>query len=257
MDPTVAACQIRVDDLDGRANLDRVAERVRALPGSVDVAVFPELALTGFVADDRVVEAALRTDGPELDRIRDLAGENGLAIVIGYAEAADGAVHNATAYVAPDGTTAVYRKRHLWGGETSVFAPGGDLVTVETPVGLTGLATCYDLNFVHDSAAFTDERADALFVPGAWPATHGANWRLLARARALDGVRWVVACGRTGRREVPDARVTEYAGRSLVVRPDGGVTGELAVEPDTLVETLDRSVLERQRETVGVFHDNN
>lgn len=257
MDPTVAACQVRVDDLDPGANLDRLAERVRALAADVDVAVFPELALTGFVADDRLARAALRTDGPALDRVRRLTAEEGLTILVGYAErrpTGDGETfHNAVACVAPDGDTTVYRKRHLWGGEPAVFEPGDRLVAVETPAGLTGLVTCYDLNFVHDSATFTAERVDALFVVGAWPATHATNWRLLARARALDGVRWVVACGRTGRRELPDAPVTEYAGRSLVVRPDGVVAAEAAYEPESLVRTLDRDVLARQRDVVGIF----
>ena len=249
-DPTVAACQLRVDDLDVGANLDRLADRLATL--DCDVALFPELSLTGFVADSRIRDAALRTDGPELDRVRDLAHDTETALVVGYAEATDDAYHNTVAYVAPGGETTTYRKRHLWGGETAVFEPGAELVVVETPAGPTGLVTCYDLNFVEDSAAFLDRGVDTLFVVGAWPASHAPNWKLLVRARALDGVRWAVACGRTGRRTLPRAEPTTYAGRSLVVRPDGVVAAELAYEPDTLVRTLDSGVLARQREVVGV-----
>lgn len=249
-DPTVAACQLRVADLDPEANLTRIEDRLADL--DVDVALFPELSLTGFVGGERIYEAALRTDGPVLDRVREAARSTDTALVVGYAEEADAGYHNATAYVTPDGETTTYRKRHLWGGEAEVFDPGDELVVVESPTGPAGLVTCYDLNFVGDSAAFLDRGVDALFVVGAWPASHAPNWKLLVRARALDGVRWAVACGRTGRREIEGADPTTYAGRSLVARPDGVVAAELAYAPDDLVATLDRDVLARQRKLVGV-----
>ncbi|WP_255149818.1 carbon-nitrogen hydrolase family protein [Halorarius halobius] len=249
-DAVVAACQIPVEDLDVDANLARIEERLAAV--EADVALFPELALTGFVADDRIERAAVRTDGAALDRVRDLAGAHDTSLVVGYAEAGGDAYHNTVAYVATDGAVTTYRKRHLWGGEADVFEPGTEYVVVDSPAGPAGLVTCYDLNFVTDSAAFLDRGVDALYVVGAWPATHAQNWRLLVRARALDGVRWAVACGRTGRRDLPDAEPTTYAGRSLVARPDGVVAGELAHAPDDLVVTLDNAVFQRQRELVGV-----
>ena len=79
------------------------------------------------------------------------------------------------------------------------------------------------------------------------------NWRLLVRARALDGVRWAVGTGRTGRRDVDGAPVTDYAGRSLVARPDGGIRAELDTDERDLVVDLEADVLERQRNLVGVF----
>ena len=69
MPPTVAACQTAVDDLDVGSNLETVESRLEALPARVDVACFPETALTGFVPDGRIHEAALARDGPELDRV--------------------------------------------------------------------------------------------------------------------------------------------------------------------------------------------
>ena len=252
MDPTVAACQIEVADLAPETNVATVVDRLAALDDRVDVAVFPEYALTGFVADDRIEATALALDGPVFDRLRAHAEETDTAMLVGCIEQRGDDYHNTLAYVTADGDLTPYRKRNLWGSESEWLTPGEERVVVDTPAGPTGLLTCYDLNFVHESAAFLDAGVDALFVPGAWPATHAANWRLLARARALDGVRWVVACGRTGRKDVADARVSEYAGRSLVVRPDGVVAGELAYEPDTLVRTLDTDVLASQRDLVGV-----
>ncbi|PSQ07639.1 carbon-nitrogen hydrolase family protein [Halobacteriales archaeon QS_6_71_20] len=281
--PTVAVPQITVADLDPETNLATIADRLERLPHDVEVVLFPEYELTGFVADDRLRTVALDRDGPELDGLRSLAATHDVGLLAGYVERgeesgagdgdrtgagdADGAgeppatdtddrpLHNALAYVSPDGETTVYRKRHLWAAEADHLAPGSDRVVVETPVGATGLVTCYELNFVADSAAFAADRVDALFVAGAWPAAHVENWRLLLRARALDGVRWVVGAGRTGARDVAGAPSTRYAGRSTVVRPDGRVAAALGRGERDLVVDLDPDLLAEQREFIPVLDD--
>lgn len=246
--PTVAACQISVADLDVETNLERIRDRVAGLPSTVDVAVFPEYTLTGFVPDDRIHEHAIDRDGGTLDRVGGIAAAD-CALVVGFVERADGAYYNANAYVGPE-STGVYRKRHLWDAERALLSPGTERVVVETPVGRTGLLTCYDLNFVAESAAFARENVDALFVAGAWPRAHAGNWRLLLRARALDGARWVVGAGRTGRRDVEGAPAAEYAGGSCVVSPDGSVAAELGRESADCVRTLDPATLAEHRSTV-------
>ena len=258
---TVAACQMAIEDLDVAANVGAIEARLSGLPDRVDLACFPEYALTGFVPDERVRGAAIPRDGETLDRVRGAAAAADCDVLVGFVErAAEGtdpsrgsALHNASAYVRRNGDATVYRKRHLWAGEADVLRPGAERVTVETPLGTAGLVTCYDLNFVADSAAFADERVDALLVVGAWPATHSDNWRLLIRARALDGVRWAVGTGRTGRRDVADAPPAEYAGRSLVARPDGGIRAEADTAEQDLIVDLDPAVVDRQRELVGIY----
>lgn len=250
---TVAACQFAPVDLDVEANLAAVSERLAGLPDAVDVAVFPEYALTGFVADERVADVARPRDHRTFDRLADLAAAYDCALLVGAIERDGAELYNVAVYLTPEGERTFYRKRHLWSAEADVLTAGGEAVVVETPVGRTGLVTCYDLNFVAESAHFTRERVDALFVVGAWPAAHSDNWELLVRARALDGVRWVVAAGRTGRREVPDARTAVYAGKSRVVRPDGSVKCGLNRAEDDLVAELDAETVADQREFVGVL----
>ena len=259
MPPTVAACQLAIDDLDVAANLTAVESRLAGLLDAVDIAVFPEYALTGFVPDDRITETALPTDGHEIDRLRDLAATHATALVAGFVEVDGDDLYNTTAYVTTDGEVTRYRKRHLWGREAEILTPGDDLVTVETRVGTAGILTCFDLNFVADSAELADQSIDALFVGGAWPAAYSENWRLLLRARALDGVRWVVGAGRTGRRkptdDAPDTDAVAYAGRSMVIRPDGGIHAALDRREDDLVADLDPDTLAAHREFVGSVPD--
>lgn len=247
--PTVAACQLAIADLDVEANLATIRDRIAGLPPEVDVAVFPECALTGFVPDERIHEHAIARDDETIERLRALAAEADCALVVGFVERDGGAYYNASAYVGPDAVT-IYRKRHLWGAERSLLTPGTRRTVVETPVGRAGLLTCYDLNFVEESAAFARRNVDALFVAGAWPAAHAENWRLLLRARALDGVRWVVGAGRTGRRDVEGAPAAEYAGRSCIVSPSGSVAVELGSGPGDCVRALDPATLADHRSTV-------
>lgn len=283
--PTVAVPQVAVDDLAPERNLDRIRDRTASLPDRVDVALFPEYALTGFVADDGVSDAALDRSWV-VERLGAVARDNDVAVLAGFLESGDDDLYNATAYVSPERTdgedtddgsgdtdTAIYRKRHLWGEEASLLAAGRERVVVDTPAGPTGLLTCYDLNFVAESAWFTERSVDALFVAGAWPAAHTANWRLLLRARALDGVRWVVGAGRTGEQRTSSASgngsamglgtgdgtepPTRYAGNSLVARPDGRVASALGRERADLVATLDRETLATQRDLVGAVDTEN
>ncbi|KAB1188914.1 MULTISPECIES: carbon-nitrogen hydrolase family protein [Haloferax] len=247
--PIVAIPQLSLSDLDSDENEAAIRTRAAELPENVDIALFPEYALTGFVADSRAFSGAV-TREYATEFLTSVAAEHEFDVLAGFLERDGDTLYNAAAYVRPDGTAAVYRKRHLWGDEASVVTPGDELVVVDTPAGKTGLLTCYDLNFVDDSAALTDERVDALFVLGAWPAAQSENWRLLCRARALDGVRWLVGAGRTGRGTTPGAE-TEFAGRSLVVRPDGVVAASLNRDERDLVWSLDRDVLDEQRAFVG------
>lgn len=251
----VGLCQLSVADLEVARNLARIEERVASLPDRVSVALFPEQALTGFVDDDRVADAAIPADGDVVARLRDLATAYDVSLLVGAIEDCGDALYNTSFFVQRDDSVTTYRKRHLWGGERTYLESGGALVTVETAIGEVGLLTCYDLNFVADSAAFAERKVAGLFVVGAWPAAHARNWRLLVRARALDGTRWCVACGRTGERAVPDAQRVSYAGRSMVSRPDGEIHASLAVEERTLVAELNPAVLERQRDTVGVLEE--
>lgn len=266
--PTVAVPQMAVADLDPAANLAEIAGRLAGLPDSVEITCFPECALTGFVADERVRDVALARDAPALDRLAALAETHDTGILAGYVERGDGhatadadsadgsedpALYNAAVYVRPSGARETYRKRHLWAGERRVLTAGDERLTLETAAGKTAILTCYDLNAVAESAALAEARVDCLLVPGAWPAAHSENWRLLLRARALDGVRWVVGAGRTGRKELPDTRAVEYAGRSAVVRPDGAVSAALNRDERDLVADLDPQVLAEQREFIPVL----
>lgn len=96
------------------ANVRRVEELLGGEGRSADLAVLPELFLSGYACvDDGIVDL----DGPALRRVRRAAAKSGTAAILGLAERGPGRrVSNAAACVDADGAlAAVHRKTHLFG----------------------------------------------------------------------------------------------------------------------------------------------
>jgi NAD+ synthase (glutamine-hydrolysing) len=135
-----------VGDLDGnrRRILDRLDE---ARAAGADLALFPELAVTGYPPEDLLlrpgfVAAARRS----LDEIA--AATDGIAALVGVPWY-DGDLYNACAVCADGAVRAVYRKRFLpnYGvfDEDRYFAPGHDCLLVRLGETLVGPTICEDV----------------------------------------------------------------------------------------------------------------
>ena len=112
----LAALNAQKGDLDG--NLARhlaVLEQARAQ--GCDVAVFPELSLTGSVDPRRHPERALAVDAPPVRALLEGTFRSGVAAVFGIAERAGAAFHITQVYGHGGRLGGVYRKRHLGEGE--------------------------------------------------------------------------------------------------------------------------------------------
>jgi deaminated glutathione amidase len=111
--------------------------------------------------------------------------------------------------------------------ESNAYAPGEQVVTVETPVGLLGLAICYDVRFPALFEALGRAKCDLIAIPAAFTVPTGqAHWHLMQRARAVEASAYVVAAAQAGHHA--DGR--ETYGHSLVVDPWGEVLLDLGGE---------------------------
>lgn len=72
--------------------------------------------------------------------------------------------------------------------ESGYTAPGpAAAVVLDSPIGLLGLTTCYDLRFPELFTALARSGAQVLLVPSAFTVPTGAaHWHLLLRARAVE-----------------------------------------------------------------------
>jgi NAD+ synthase (glutamine-hydrolysing) len=145
IDPTVG-------DLDG--NAAKIAEWIgRAAAGGADLAIFPELCLPGYPAEDlylkpHFVEANRRA-------VEELAhGVGEIAALVGFAEpVVDGKgrrrAHNSLAVLSRGEVRAVYRKNRLPNyavfDEQRYFVPGDEPATIEVAGMRVGLTVCEDV----------------------------------------------------------------------------------------------------------------
>jgi len=136
------------------------------------VVVLPELAVSGYTLDARVLQAsAEEIDGPTLASWTNAARKYGLVIAGGFCEIFEGKLYNSALLVGPDGLMLHYRKLHLFDREKLVFTPGDKgLSVVQTPFGRIGVCVCYDLRFVEVMRALALSGADLVAVPTAWVA---------------------------------------------------------------------------------------
>jgi predicted amidohydrolase len=165
MQALLAQLSCRIGDVEG--NAARAVEAIRSHP-EVDIAVFPELYLSGYTYRD--LDALARAaDCPELRQIADAAAEAGTAVVIGFAEKMPDGVGNSVACIDRDGSLAgVYRKTNLFGSEVDAgFKEGEELLIVDLAGRRVAPLICFDIEFPEPARQVTLAGADLLVTASA------------------------------------------------------------------------------------------
>lgn len=236
--------------------IDRVLGILADTLPDCDMAVLPELWISGAFDMPLAREVAAPLDGPVIDRIRTMAADSSTWIHAGsYAERLpDGRTFNTAVLIGPDGEiVASYRKRHLFGfatGERTLMSEGDALVVVDTPLGRTGLATCYDLRFPEMFRSLVEAGAQTFLLCSGWPTPRIEHWRVLARARAIEDLAWLVACNGVG----SHADIT-LGGNSIVVDPKGEVVAHADDTETVLFADVQPQMADEWREAFPALGD--
>ncbi|HUQ39146.1 MAG TPA: NAD+ synthase [Acidimicrobiales bacterium] len=144
----VAACQINtvVGDLDG--NVERIhAALEKAEAAGADLAVFPELAITGYPPEDLLLKPGFVADN--LEALRALAARTGpCTAVVGFVDQGRD-LYNAAAVCAQGAVKGTYRKRLLPNyavfDEQRYFARGSEPLSLYAIGGVrVGISICED-----------------------------------------------------------------------------------------------------------------
>ena len=142
----LAQINTTVGDLEGNRQLI-LARLEEARAAGADLALFPELAVTGYPPEDLLLRPGfIRAARRSLEEIA--AATQGVTALVGTPHF-DGDLYNACAVCADGEVKAIYRKRFLpnYGvfDEERYFASGRDLVLLRLGEALVGVTVCEDM----------------------------------------------------------------------------------------------------------------
>jgi predicted amidohydrolase len=262
----IALAQI-LSGTDPAANLLLVRDYAgRAADAGAKLVMFPEATMCRFGVPLGPIAEPL--DGPWADGVRQIANDAGITVIAGmFAPAGDGRVTNtliAAGPVAPN--HGHYHKIHLYDAfgftESRTVAPGHEPVVITVDDVAVGLTICYDIRFPALYTELARRGAQLIAICASWGSGPGKleQWRLLARARALDSMSYVAAAGQAD----PGGTLTgpgsgsgapTGVGGSLVASPLGEVVASAGADPQLVVADIDIGQVAAARESIAVLRN--
>jgi predicted amidohydrolase len=262
-----AACVQMRSGVDVRENLRDAEALIREAHGrGAAFVATPEVTVL-FEAESDLLFAKVHAqeDDPSLARLRGLAAELGIWLLIGSMaiKVGERQCANRSFLIGPSGQIAAsYDKIHMFdvdlpNGETyresRNFRRGERAVLASLPWGKLGLSVCYDLRFPQLFRALAQAGASFLTIPAAFTHTTGmAHWHVLLRARAIETGCYVIAPAQAGLH----ANGRHTYGHSLVVAPWGEIIAEAGEEPCVITADIDpQRVADARGRVPALKHD--
>ena len=157
---------------DKAFNLERIRSFVEdAAAQGVDLAVFPEMCITGYWHVRKLSRAEIESlaepvpDGPSTGELRTLAAANDMTIGAGLIEITGaGELYNTYVVAMPDGRVESHRKIHCFISEH--MSSGDDYTVFDMPQGVrVGVLICYDNNIGENVRITALKGAEVLLAP--------------------------------------------------------------------------------------------
>jgi predicted amidohydrolase len=140
--------------------------------GPTDLALVPELALTGYVSPRGIFDPSRFAEpitGPTVVAAGELAVRHRCHLVVPLVLQEGTRLSNAAVLLGPDGDVrAIYRKRHPWIPERWATPGRAPYPIVEVGGLRVTMAICYDAQFLHDDGAAVLDEVDLLLFTSAW-----------------------------------------------------------------------------------------
>ena len=195
-------------------------------------------------------------DGPTIRRMREVAKQHNMVLVVPVYEAEQtGVYYNTAAVIDSDGTyLGKYRKTHIpqvegfW--EKYYFRPGNTGYPVfKTKFATIGVYICYDRHFPEGARCLGLNGAEIVYIPSA--TSRGLSmhlWKIEQVSHAIANGYWVGTINRVGKEPLGD---DDFYGTSYFVNARGEITAEANdKEEEVLVADLD---LDKNREARTVW----
>ena len=218
-----------------------------------DLLVLPELWSTGYDLENAGRHATAVDEGI-FDQVRQLARDHRLHIAGScLSKLGENQFGNTLVWFTPTGELlATYSKLHLFRlmQEEQYLTAGDTPCVVDTPLGRTGLAICYDLRFPELFRRYALDGAHLFILPSEWPHPRLAHWRTLLRARAVENQAFVIACNRVG-----TSKETDFFGHSCIIDPWGEIVIEGGESVQLLTADIEPGIVNDIRAKIPIFED--
>ena len=238
-------------------NLEKISRAIDHA-GKIDLAIFPELFLTGYYLKDMFFKQAMTPgESPYLEKLTEIAEEKDTAIIAGFPEKSPmGYLYNSLIAVDPSRGTLIYRKRHLPTfsifNENRWFKPySGPLKILLLKNVDVGPAICYDAFFPEIFRAYSLRDAKVLIVISASPDSSVPLFEKLCQTRALENTSFLFWVNQVGSYDG-----IGFGGSSLAISPLGDVIEKCSpMREDPKLVEVDLDEVERARYARPVLRD--
>lgn len=262
---TLALAQINTKLGDVDANLEKHLALVKeAAASGVELIIFPELSLTGYMLQDIAATVACRPTADDPLFLRLLQASQNLDMVVGFVEEDSRyRYYISAAYLSAGQVVHVHRKAYLptYGifDEKRYFAAGNCFRAFETRFGRAGMLICED--FWHVSSPYTLwlDGADLFLMTSASPG-RGVTDEILGSAqwvqdinRAYSGL-FTSFFAHANRVGFEDG--LNFFGGSTIFDPDGRMIAQAPYNDESLtLREIDLAQLRRTRARLPLLRD--
>lgn len=229
----VGLAQIDISWENPKKNMEKAEEFIKkAVKNSVELILFPEMALTGFSMD---ISKLLVTEQEIVIWLKNIAIDNQINVGLGFAVKADDKGKNKYIIISKDGEVlANYTKIHpfSYAGEDEKYHKGNEVCICMINEFKISPFICYDLRFPYIFEIASSE-AHIITVAANWPQARREHWITLLKARAIENQCYVVGINRVG-----NGNNIQYDGESVFVSPNGEILNEIKNSEALIIEEL-------------------
>jgi predicted amidohydrolase len=220
---TIASINFRPREKTGSAaaNIKRFIDSAeKAVPGSVDVILFPEGA-TAVDTGIPYAKVAEPVPGPITNQLAELARRKNSYVAAGIYEREGAAVYNTAVLIDRKGNIAgKYRKVYIPREEIEVgITPGKDYPVFDTDFGRVGMMICWDVEYPEPARALALRGAEVILMP-IWDGDD-----VLTRARAIENHLFLVESSYGA-----PTRILDPNGEQLAVAPKIGTAAIATID---------------------------
>lgn len=181
---------------DPKANLGKMSSVIKeAAAKGADLVCFSELFYCGYDISKEELEAlAIHVDGPELAKVRAMAADAGVHVLICYPERdkESGLVYISASFIDDAGKILLnHRKTYRWGDEKDKVSGGSGYEVCDTKFGRFGVLICYEIEFPEPARILMLQGAELILTTSAF--TYVENMPTYLSALAIQNQCYVLS----------------------------------------------------------------